>query len=156
MFAKSIVSSSKFMRMPATCRLLYYDLGMAADDDGYCEWFPVVQMTGAKEQDLEVLAGGHFVEVFDRDVLVVLDWKENNYLRSDRYTPSKYQKIYPNLADGTPLVYQMDTQDRLGKERLINTGEVSVEERKKAATVLEKHLSKKQRPLRINVGWEKI
>ena len=103
--------------MPPTSRLLYFDLGMNADDDGYTEWFTIVRMSGSTEQDLLVLQANGFVKVFDDNVLVILDWKENNYLRSDRYTPSKYLGKYEL---GIPNVYQLDTQDRLGKDRLGN------------------------------------
>ena len=37
MFAKSIIGSARFLRMPVSARLLYYDLGMQADDDGVVE-----------------------------------------------------------------------------------------------------------------------
>ena len=56
MFAKAIVGSARFLRMPATSRLLYYDLGMAADDDGVAEAFSVMRITGATDDDLRVLA----------------------------------------------------------------------------------------------------
>jgi hypothetical protein len=76
-----------------------------------------------------VLHAKGFVAVFDDRVLVVTDWKENNYLRSDRYQPSKYLEIYKqelallaqqsaNDVLGIPDVHQMDTQVRLGKVRL--------------------------------------
>ena len=35
MFAKTIIDSYAFIDMPITARLLYYDLGMRADDDGF-------------------------------------------------------------------------------------------------------------------------
>ena len=34
MFAKSVINSARFLMMPASSRLLYYDFGMSADDDG--------------------------------------------------------------------------------------------------------------------------
>ena len=34
MFSKTITNSARFLMMPPSARLLYYDLGMAADDDG--------------------------------------------------------------------------------------------------------------------------
>ncbi len=119
MFSKGVVQSSKFLRMPATSRLLYYDFGMAADDDGYCEWFSVLQMSGAKEQDMQVLEANGFVQIFDRDVLVIRDWKENNLIKSDRYTPSKYLGKYPEFQLGT----QAEPQVRLGKD--ISTASLS-------------------------------
>ena len=34
MFSKTVINSARFLTMPPSSRLLYYDLGMAADDDG--------------------------------------------------------------------------------------------------------------------------
>lgn len=123
MFSKTITNSGKFLKMPASSRLLYYDLGMNADDDGYAEWFTVMRMTGAAEQDLNVLKVNGFVQVFDENVLVILDWKENNYIRTDRYQPSKYLGHYEEISRlpvGIPNDNQRSTQVRveLGKERI--------------------------------------
>lgn len=93
MFARSVVGSARFLRMPQSSRLLYYDLGMAADDDGVVEAFPVMRTTGASEDDLRVLAARQFIEVINDDLVsVILDWKKNNQIRKDRYTPTIYQK----------------------------------------------------------------
>lgn len=121
MFSKSITNSSQFLMMPQSSQNLYFHLGMNADDDGFCEHFTVMRMTESKPDDLKVLQAKGFVEVFDDKVLVIIDWKENNYLRSDRYTPSKYLAIYRDeiekLSFGTPKVDQVVTQDRSGKGR---------------------------------------
>ena len=128
MFSKSIVQSSRFLRMPATSRLLYYDLGMAADDDGYCEWYPVLQMTAAKEQDMEVLQANKMIVVYDTEVLMIKDWKENNQIRLDRYQASKFLGKYSTepLDLGLPSGNQMATKgkpsigkDSIGKDRLV-------------------------------------
>ena len=63
MFAKSVIGSARFLRMPSTSRLLYYDLGMQADDDGVVKAFSVMRTTGATEDDLRVLASKGFVSV---------------------------------------------------------------------------------------------
>ena len=118
MFSKSITSSSNFLMMPSSSRLLYYDLGMNADDDGYCEHFMIIRMTDASPDDLKILEAKGFVKVFDDKVLIIRDWKENNYLRSDRYTPSKYKELYNENTVGIPDGRQVATQDRLGKDRL--------------------------------------
>jgi hypothetical protein len=99
---------------------------MNADDDGYCEHFSIMRMVGSKPDDLKILHAKGFVNVFDDHVLVIMDWKENNYLRSDRYTPSKYLEKYKlelkQIEAGIPDVnqegYQLDTQDRIGKDRI--------------------------------------
>lgn len=122
MFSKTITSSSAFLMMPLSTQALYFQLGMNADDDGFCEHFSIMRMVEAKPDDLKVLQAKEFVKIFDERVLVVLDWKENNYLRNDRYTPSKYLEVYKEelraLGSGIPNGNQMDTQDRIGKERL--------------------------------------
>lgn len=94
MFNKTITNSSKFLKMPVSSRLLYYDLGMNADDDGYTEHFTVMRMTGASQQDLGILEINGLVKVFDENVLIITNWKENNYIAKDRYTPSKYLTVY--------------------------------------------------------------
>jgi uncharacterized phage protein (TIGR02220 family) len=119
MFNKSITNSSKFLKMPMSSRLLYYDLGMNADDDGFVEHFMVLRMTGASEQDLGVLELNGLIKVFDENVLWIKDWKENNYIQKDRYTPSKYLQVY-NLD--TICIQNVDT----GKDRL-ELGKDSIE-----------------------------
>lgn len=121
MFSKTITLSGKFLKMPSSSRLLYYDLGMNADDDGYAEWFTVMRMTGASEQDLQVLSANGFVKVFDENVLVILDWKENNYIQKDRYTESKYLNVYK--MDTECIQIGNTGKDRLGK---VSIGEDSI------------------------------
>jgi len=119
MFSKSITNSSQFLMMPQSSQNLYFHLGMNADDDGFCEHFALMRMTDSKPDDLKILQAKGFVNVFDDRVLVIIDWKENNYLRADRYSPSKYLDVYKNelkrLSSGIPKV---DTgKDRLGEDR---------------------------------------
>ena len=118
MFNKSITNSSKFLKMPMSSRLLYYDLGMNADDDGFVEHFMVLRMTGATQQDLGVLEINGLVKVFDDNVLWIKDWKENNYIQKDRYVPSKYLAIY-NLD--TICIQDVSTgKDSIGKNSIDN------------------------------------
>jgi hypothetical protein len=108
MFSKTITNSSKFLRQPATAQQLYFHLGMNGDDDGFVEWYTVITMTRTSEQDLQVLQANGFVQVFDDRVLLIKDWKENNFIRPDRYTQSKYLETYKEQL-GKDLVYQIDT-----------------------------------------------
>lgn len=123
MFSKSITNSSQFLMMPSSSQNLYFHLGMNADDDGFCEHFTVMRMTDSKPDDLKVLQAKQFITVFDDKVLVITDWKENNYLRNDRYTPSKYLEIYRKelkalSTTGIPNGDKVATQVRIGKDRL--------------------------------------
>lgn len=137
MFAKSVIGSARFLRMPATSRLLYYDLGMEADDDGAVEAFSVMRKTGATEDDLRVLASKGFVRVMNEDLVsYILDWNTNNQIRKDRY----HESVYKSLIDGScnvilesgnqtetnglPNGNQMETEVRLGK---VSIGKDSIE-----------------------------
>lgn len=146
MFSKTITNSSQFLMMPQSSQNLYFHLGMNSDDDGFCEHFTVMRMTDSKPDDLKILQAKGFVHVFDDKVLIIRDWHENNYIRSDRYSASKYLDIYKNelhalskkktpieiecQPDGIPEVDDCETQVRLGKVRL---GKVTRKESVKSA-----------------------
>ncbi len=92
MFSKIIINSANFLKMPATSRLLYYDLGMDADDDGIVEAYTTMRKTGATEDDLKILITKGFVEIINNENLIVyiVNWLENNKIRSDRKKNSIY------------------------------------------------------------------
>lgn len=132
MFSKSVIGSARFLMMPPSSRLLYYDLGMAADDDGIVEAYAVMRMTGAVEDDLRVLVSKGFLSLLNADLVAyITDWNQNNQIRKDRYRPSVYQNLLVQLSDGNqmatngkPMVNQTATQYRLGKGSL---GKVSID-----------------------------
>ena len=131
MFAKTIIDSDAFLDMPITSRLLYYDLSMRADDDGFVNSpKKIMRMIGASQDDLSILALRKFIIPFDNGVVVIKHWKIHNYIRKDTYkeTPYKEEKALLELdennsyrlSDGTQIlsVDEPSTQDRLGKDRL--------------------------------------
>jgi len=86
MFSKTVTDSARFLRMPMEARLLYYDLGMAADDDGCVEGYTVLLKTGGREEHLRLLEEKGFLKILNEDLVVyLLDWGENNRIRKDRY-----------------------------------------------------------------------
>ena len=105
MFARSVTSSGRFLRMSPQARLLYYDLGMEADDDGFAEGFARLAATGSKEEHLIELEQRGFITIPDRENLVVhiTDWEVNNQIRKDRYTPSVYRSVYPRCVGEAPV-----------------------------------------------------
>ena len=105
MFARSVTGSGRFLRMSAQARLLYYDLGMEADDDGFAEGFARLAATGSKEEHLIELEQRGFITIPDRENLVVhiTDWEVNNQIRKDRYTPSVYRSVYPRCVGEAPV-----------------------------------------------------
>ena len=135
MFTLAVIDTDKFNDMPISARLLYYELGMRADDDGFvASPKKIVKMVGCSEDDLKSLIVKGFVICFDSGVIVITHWKMHNYIQNDRYRKSIYQEersklklddnVY-SLSDISVMdtecihvVSELDTQDRLGKDRL--------------------------------------
>ena len=138
MFAKTIIDSDAFIDMPISARLLYYDLAMRADDDGFVNSpKKIMKFVGASVDDMNVLIARQFIIPFESGVVVIKHWRIHNYIQKDRYKPTSYQDEMENLTlkngayytenlpDVSNLdteciqdVYEMDTQVRLGKDRL--------------------------------------
>lgn len=138
MFAKTIIDSDMFIDMPMSARLLYYDLAMRADDDGFVNSpKKIMKFVGASVDDMNVLIARQFIIPFESGVVVIKHWKIHNYIQKDRYKATSYQaeKESLTLKNGTYYtddlpdvsnldteciqdVYSLDTQDRLGKVRL--------------------------------------
>ena len=94
MFAKSVVESARFLKMPASSQNLYFHLGMNADDDGVVEAYSVINLIKANEDDLKILFGKGFVKILNEDLVTfITDWREQNRIRADR----KKDSIYVNL-----------------------------------------------------------
>ena len=127
MFAKTIIDSDAFLDMPISARLLYYDLAMRADDDGFINSpKKIMRIVGASDDDLKVLATKKFIIPFESGIVVIKHWKIHNYISKDRYTETKYkdEKALLQLDENNSYttciqpVYKPSTQDRLGKDRL--------------------------------------
>ncbi len=131
MFAKTIIDSDAFLDMPTSARLLYYDLSMRADDDGFINSpKKIIRMTGASDDDLKVLIAKKFVIPFENGIVVIKHWLIHNYIRKDTYNETQYKeqkamltldenksyKLINNISQRT--VDEPSTQDRLGKDRL--------------------------------------
>lgn len=131
MFAKSITESDAFLEMPLSTQALYLHLNMNADDDGFVSSPKrIVRMINASEDDLRLLLTKRFVLGFNSGIVVIKHWRMNNYIRNDRYKSTVYQEELKTLkvkdnnsyteldTNGIPNGYQMDTQVRLGKDRI--------------------------------------
>ena len=141
MFSKKITETDLFLDMPMSAQCLYFHLNMSADDDGFIGNVKTIRrMIGASEDDLKLLMAKEFLIPFDSGVVVIKDWKIHNYIRSDRYNETVYQdekKQLKQLENGRyevgipnviPEVHQMDTQVRLGKDRLGKDKESSIDD----------------------------
>ena len=162
MFAKTIIDSDAFLEMPVSARLLYYDLSMRADDDGFLNNPKKIQrMIGCSEDDLKLLIAKNFIIPFESGVVVIKHWKIHNYIRNDRYKETVYKEEKALLETkenkaytlGIPNGYQMDTQDRLelGKDKL---GKIRVVEGSESASNNSGNLSTKNDDLSTDSKFE--
>ena len=112
MFSQRIVSSARFLKMPISSQTLYFHLGMNADDDGVVEAFTVMRMVGCSEDDLRILEAKGFVKVFNEDLVTyIIDWNENNKIRSDRIIYSKYRDLLVSEIPDVELIEKRDRAD---------------------------------------------
>ena len=134
MFAKTIIDSDAFLDMPVTARLLYYDLAMRADDDGFVNSpKKIMRMIGASQDDLAILCARKFLIPFDNGVVVIKHWRIHNYIQTDRYKPTAYQEEMAQIEvlenksyrlkrgmDTTCIqnASNLETQVRLGKDKI--------------------------------------
>lgn len=121
MFSKEITRSARFLMMPQSSRLLYYDLGMEADDEGIVEAFTVLRTTGAAEDDLRILVAKGFVLILNEDLVTyITDWRRNNTIQSDRRHESIYHDLLVKVLSDTSCIQAvsiLDTEESPDKYR---------------------------------------
>ena len=138
MFSKRIIESARFLRMPASSRLLYFDLGMRADDDGVVEAYTVIRATGATEDDFKILVAKNFLKILNEDLVsYITDWSENNRIRPDRKIDSIYKGLLIQVLPDVELVEKRERADH--KTSKINYSVQNVDE--KAVNTEQKNLS---------------
>ena len=139
MFAKTIIDSDAFLEMPMSARLLYYDLAMRADDDGFVNSpKKIMRMIGASQDDMSILILRKFIIPFDNGIVVIKHWKIHNYIRKDMYHETKYKDekallgmdennaytlnrnnvVTDLLQERNEVVTSPSTQVRLGKDSI--------------------------------------
>ena len=125
MISLSVIDTDKFIDMPASTRLLYYDLSMRADDDGFVSSpNKIARMVGCSIEDLDKLIENEYLIRFESGVVAIKHWKISNRLKKDRYTPTRYKEELGMLVE-VESVYcirnrnKTEPQDSIGKDRLV-------------------------------------
>lgn len=148
MFSLDIVDSDQFTDLPATARLLYYELGVRADDDGFVgNPKKITRFAECSEDDIKTLEDKGFIYMFDSGVLAIRHWTVNNQLRNDRYHETYFKneknmigvnlnnKTYylyeeEGLSDGLPLVALDEARLKKTKEEKKKEEEFNSEQQK--------------------------
>lgn len=126
MFDKDIISLDNFLDLPMEAKALYFLLGMEADDEGFVSPKKVIRLYGGTEDSIKILIMKGFLIPFDTGVVVITDWKRNNYLDKTRtkdtiYTYEKSQITFNNLTEKYECltdVKQMLNQYRIEENRV--------------------------------------
>lgn len=112
MFSKRIINSARFLKMPTSTQLLYFHLGLHADDDGVVEAYTVMNSIGVTEDDLRILVAKGFVQVLNEDLVTyITDWKENNKIRADRKVDSIYKDLLLQMVPDAQLLQSRQRAD---------------------------------------------
>ena len=132
MFSKKITETDKFLEMPLSSQALYFHLSMGADDEGFIDRAKTIQRTiGASDDDMKLLIAKGFLIPFESGVVVIRHWRIHNFIQSDRFQSTIYQKEKSQLEFDSSKTAQlkapeqwiqngskMDPQVRLDKDRL--------------------------------------
>ena len=128
MFAKTIIDSDAFLDMPISARLLYYDLAMRADDDGFVNSpKKIMRMVGATPDDLSILAIRKFIIPFDNGIVVIKHWYIHNYIRKDTYNETPYKEQKELLEFDENKSYRL--KNNMETERVLSVDEASTQVR---------------------------
>lgn len=90
MFDKDVISLDNFLDLPMDAKALYFLLGMEADDEGFVSPKRVVRLYGGTEDSIKILIMKGFLIPFNTGVVVITDWRRNNWLDKRRVKPTIY------------------------------------------------------------------
>lgn len=113
MISKTVTQRQRFLQMPLEAQALYFHLVQSTDDDGVVEAFPIVRMIGASDDSLKLLQAKGFIEPLnDEMVYFVVDFHEQNSIRSDRKVNSIYIDLLKDVKPEIELVKPRQRVDR--------------------------------------------
>lgn len=90
MFDYEIIDQDSFLDLPSEAKALYFILGMEADDEGFVAPKKVLRLHGISVDSLKLLIAKDFLIPFESGVVVITDWKRNNYLDKNRIRETIY------------------------------------------------------------------
>ena len=129
MFSLDVVDTDRFLDMSASAQALYFHLGMRADDDGFVSSpRKIAKASNCGLDDLTLLAAKGFIIPFESGVVVVTHWKENNYIRADRYKPTRYTKE-AEMLEKIGDVYQLSTTGIPTDNQMVDTSDIHYQSR---------------------------
>lgn len=116
MISKTITQTQRFLQMPLETQALYFHLIQHSDDDGVVEAFPIVRMIGSSEDSLNILQAKRFiVPLNDEMIYFIVDFHEQNVIRSDRKVNSVHLDLLKNIIPDAEIIEPKQRADRVKK-----------------------------------------
>ena len=114
MISKKVISKDCFVFLTDKSKLLYYELMMWADDDGFVE-NPryIMSLCRANKKSLDALCDAGFVIKFRSGASVIRHWKIHNLIAKDRYKPTlcKAEREQLTLDECGAYVLRIDSEE---------------------------------------------
>lgn len=141
MFSLDVVDTDKFLDMPTSTQALYFHLGMRADDDGFVSSpRKIASMVGSKIDDLKLLITKKYLIPFNDGVVIITDWKVNNWIRGDRKHETRFKKEMSmlsvvgdsyqlktdSLTNDNQMTANCHTEVRLGKDSIVKDSKKNI------------------------------
>lgn len=121
MISKTVTQTQRFLQMPLESQALYFHLIQNSDDDGVVEAFPIVRMIGANEDNLKLLNAKNFIRPLnDEMVYFIIDFFEQNQIKSNQYKPSRYQSLLTNNETANNLRFKEKFKVGSNVEQVLN------------------------------------
>lgn len=109
MFCLDVVDTDMFLDMPSSAQALYFHLGMRADDNGFVSSPKrITNMVNCGNDDFKLLIAKGYLIPFESGVVVIKHWKQNNYIRADRYNETK-MKTELGMLECSDGIYNLKT-----------------------------------------------
>ncbi len=90
MFDSALINQDNFYDLPMEAKALYFLLGMEADDEGFINPKKVLRLYGGTEDSIKILILKNYLIPFKSGVVVITDWKRNNYLDKNKVKETIY------------------------------------------------------------------
>lgn len=128
MFDKEVINTDGFLDLPMEAKALYFLLGMEADDEGFINPKKVIRLYGGTEDSVKILILKGFIIPFESGVVVITDWKRNNWLDKRRIKETIYldEKSMINYNEMTNKYEYLASAKQMLRENRIE--ENSIEE----------------------------
>lgn len=146
MFDSEIINQDSFLDLPMEAKAIYFLLGMEADDEGFVSPKKVLRLHGGSNDSLKILIAKQFIIPFSTGVVVITDWKRNNYLNKNKvketiYQEEKGQLIFDNATEKYKLADCSSTNGLTKVKTKLNNVLTSIEENRVEEISIEKNSS---------------